>query len=179
MCVMCVLVRMDGAIRMPVLVRMFVLVIVHMRMIVGVSVLMLVLMIGGRDHINLGPSQTGTGDFAHLEASAHIQRCGSLFDQRERNARVNERTEQHVAADAGKALKISDSHGSRCNYAPRRMRTSAGSTAFKEPERKPVQSRVTYWKPAFRNSAEIRSIISVVNARGNSEREISIRASSP
>jgi len=40
-------------------------------------------------------------------------------------------------------------------YAPRRVRTSAGRIAFIEPERKPVQSSVTYWKPASFSAAVI------------------------
>ena len=154
-----VLMRMNRAIR----VRMFVAVIgvryVFVLMIVAVGVFMPArlagLLIRVDDDVNLRSRDSAASHLAHFEARTHVQGRSGLLEQGERNAGVHQRAEQHVAADAGEAIEIGNSHRENCNYAPRRISTSAGSTAFNEPDRKPVQSSVTYWKPALRKAAEI------------------------
>src|SRR6201998_4385105 len=42
---------------------------------------------------------------------SQIQRRSGLFKQIKRHTRIHKRAKQHVAADAGEALQISDSHG--------------------------------------------------------------------
>ena len=54
-----------------------------------------------------------------------------------------------------------------------------GSNAFIEPERKPSRSSVTYEKPSALKIRVSSVAISMVIARGNSSRAISIRAISP
>src|SRR6476646_6217845 len=61
--------------------------------------------------INLGARETATHHLAHFEPSSDVQLRRRLFEQGKRNARVDKSAEQHVAADAGEALQISDSHG--------------------------------------------------------------------
>ena len=139
------------------------------------------------DHVHLGGGQSAAAHLARLQPRAYIQRGGGFLKARERNARIQQGAQQHVAAYAGKTLQVSNSHrfvilNGRPRitlYAPRRARTSAGRIAFIDPERKPAQSRVTYWKPAFLSAAEIESSISMAKARGSSARAISTRASSP
>ena len=105
MLVMGVLVRVHRAVRMAVLMRVFVLVILHVRVF-----LMLVFVGGMRNYVNLRSGQTGAGDFSHLQARTDIEGRRGPFEYGERDARVDERTKQHVAANAGKALQITDSH---------------------------------------------------------------------
>ena len=63
------------------------------------------------DDIDLGSGKAAAAYLAHLETCANVQ-CGScLFKQGKGHARIYKRAKQHVAADAGEALQISDSHG--------------------------------------------------------------------
>ena len=62
------------------------------------------------DDIDLGSSQPATTDLVHLKACTDIERRSRLFKQRKRHARIHKRAKQHVAADAGEAFQISDSH---------------------------------------------------------------------
>ena len=63
-------------------------------------------------HIDLRSSNTATADLAHLEARAHVQRRCCFGKHLKRNARIDKRAQQHIAADAGEALQISNSHAS-------------------------------------------------------------------
>lgn len=64
-------------------------------------------------HIHLGSRDTAAAHLAHLEARTHIQRGSRLLKQAERSAGIHKGAKQHVAADAGKALQISNAHRSR------------------------------------------------------------------
>jgi hypothetical protein len=57
-----------------------------------------------RNHVNLGCGQAAAAHLAHLKARAHVQRGRRFFKAAEGNARVHQGAQQHVAADAGKAL---------------------------------------------------------------------------
>ena len=123
MCVfVLVIVRVNCAIRMSVLVRMLWGMFVRMRrlgMAVAVAVCVLcfvvrMIMYGGivLDHyIDLGAGQPAAAYLAHFQVSADVERNCCLFKQGKRYARIHKRAKQHVAADAGEALQISDSHG--------------------------------------------------------------------
>ncbi len=63
------------------------------------------------DDVDLGSGKAAAAHLAHLETGTHIQCCSCFFKQGKRHARIDERAKQHVAADAGEALQISDSHG--------------------------------------------------------------------
>ena len=63
------------------------------------------------DHVNLGSCEAAAADSPHFEMRAEIQRGRCFFEQGKRHARIHKRAKQHVAADAGEALQISDSHG--------------------------------------------------------------------
>jgi hypothetical protein len=52
------------------------------------------------DDIDLGPYDAAAAHLAHLEMSANIERSSCLFKQVKRHARIDERAQQHVAADA-------------------------------------------------------------------------------
>ena len=54
-----------------------------------------------------------------FECCADIQRLRGLFKQRAGNTGVHEGAQKHVAADSGKAFKISNSHGSYCHASQR------------------------------------------------------------
>jgi len=62
------------------------------------------------DDIDLGSGQPPSTHLAHLEARTYVERRGRLFKQGKRHARIYKRAKQHVAADAGETLQISDSH---------------------------------------------------------------------
>ena len=141
----------------------------------------------GRQHVHFGCGQPPAGHLAQAKLRAHIERGRGLRQGGKGNACIDKGAQQHVAADARKTLQITNSHRDvilTCRpggilYAPRRVSTSTGKTAFIEPVRKPAQSRVTYWKPLRLRAAVIWSSISIESARGNSSRAISTRASSP
>ena len=62
------------------------------------------------DDIDLGSGQPAAADLAHFEMRANVQRSSRFLEQGKRHACIDKRAEQHVAADAGEALQISDSH---------------------------------------------------------------------
>ena len=64
------------------------------------------------NHVYLGSGQAATVHLAHLQTRAHIQRGRRFFETTEGNARIHKSTKQHIAADARKALKITNSHRS-------------------------------------------------------------------
>jgi hypothetical protein len=98
----------------------FVLVVVMVIMMMGVIVLMIVSMgriHGGcilgrfrRNYIDFGSGDSAAQHFAHFDARAYVERRGCFLEEREGDARINKRAEQHVAADAGKTLQIAYSH---------------------------------------------------------------------
>jgi hypothetical protein len=66
-----------------------------------------------RLYIHFGSGNSATAHLAHLEARTHIQRGSRLLKQAERNACIHKGAKQHIAADAGKALQVSNAHRSR------------------------------------------------------------------
>ena len=64
----------------------------------------------GCNDVHLGCGQAAAAHLAHLEARAHIQHCRCLFKAGEGDARIHQGAEQHIAADAGKALQITYTH---------------------------------------------------------------------
>ena len=112
---MCVWMLMVMRMRMAVRMRIALAVGVFVGMIVSVfrSVRVNVMMgIFARHHIDLGSGDSAAAHFAHLEARAYIQRRSRLSQSFKGNACIDKRAEQHVAADAGEALQISNSHAS-------------------------------------------------------------------
>lgn len=52
-----------------------------------------------REHVHLGRCQPAAAHLAQLQARAHVERGCRLFKQRERDPRVDQRAQKHVAAD--------------------------------------------------------------------------------
>jgi hypothetical protein len=108
MCVrMLMVMRMRMAVRMRIALAVGVFVSVFRSVRVSVMV-----GIFARHHIDLGSGDSAAAHFAHLEARAYIQRRSRLSQSFKGNACIDKRAEQHVAADAGEALQISNSHAS-------------------------------------------------------------------
>ncbi len=104
----------------------FVLVIVRMRPVV-VAGFVLPMFLQLCDHIDFGSSESAASDFAHLKASADVECRGSLFKHGKGHARIDERAEQHVAADAGKAIQIANSHWENCKRRDQRAPAVVGA----------------------------------------------------
>ena len=66
-----------------------------------------------RDDVNFDRGQSAAAHLAHLQVRAHVQRRSGFLKGVKGNARVDKRAQQHVAAYAGKTLKISNSHRNR------------------------------------------------------------------
>jgi hypothetical protein len=82
-------------------VRLFVVMIVGVRVFVGVAmVVMIVVMFAGGDYVDLCSGEAAAHDLALLETSANVQRAGGFFKKGEGDAGVNQRAEQHVAANS-------------------------------------------------------------------------------
>ena len=62
------------------------------------------------EHIYFCPGESATDDLPLLQARAHMERGAGLFKNGKGNTRVHQSAQQHVAAYAGKTLKISNSH---------------------------------------------------------------------
>ena len=60
--------------------------------------------------VDFGSRNAATAHFAHLQPRAYVQRCSRLGKGVEWHARIDKRAKQHVAANAGEALQISNSH---------------------------------------------------------------------
>jgi uncharacterized membrane protein YedE/YeeE len=75
---------------------------VRFTVLMGVSIASLLAF--GRKDVDFGCGQGATAYFARLKAGINMQRRSGFFKAGEWYARINERTEQHVAADAGEAL---------------------------------------------------------------------------
>ena len=63
-----------------------------------------------RNHVHLGCGQAPAAHPTHLQARAHAQRSRCFFKTTEGNARIHQGAQQHVAAYAGKTLKITNTH---------------------------------------------------------------------
>src|ERR1017187_5045690 len=64
----------------------------------------------GGNYVHFGGSQTAATDFAHLQTRTHVERRGGLSQAGEGDAGIDQGTEEHVAANAGKTFKISNTH---------------------------------------------------------------------
>jgi hypothetical protein len=118
-----VLMRVHCAISVSVLVSVLVLVTVGVRMLVlvivnvRVGVIVLVdsfdvgvLVIGLGDDVDLGSGEAAAHDFAAFNARIDVQGCNSVFEHGKWDASIDEGSEEHVAADAGEAFEIGNSH---------------------------------------------------------------------
>lgn len=93
-------------------VRMFV-AMTFVALFVGVSIIpvaVLAMLLVRRDHVHLRRRKTAAHHLPLLKARAHIQGSGCLLKQGKRNPCIDQCAKKHVATDAGKTLKISNSH---------------------------------------------------------------------
>jgi len=127
-----------------------------------------------RDYVDFCRSNSAPGHLAHFEARAHVQ-CNRQSPPGTQTERPH--PPMHPAACRRLCRKntpdnqfasLSDFKLPALFYAPRRARTSTGRIAFSDPDRNPVQSSVTYWKPACLSALVIASSISIESARGSS-----------
>jgi hypothetical protein len=65
------------------------------------------------NYIHFGCGNPSAGHLANLETRANIQRSRRLFKAGKGNPGVNQCAQQHVAANAGKAFQISNTHRER------------------------------------------------------------------
>lgn len=63
-----------------------------------------------RQHIHFGSSNAAAAHFPHLEMRAYVQRRSRLGQCVERNSGIDKGAQQHVAADPGETLQISNAH---------------------------------------------------------------------
>jgi hypothetical protein len=63
-----------------------------------------------RQHIHFGRRESAAHHLACFQPRAHAQRGRRLRHQVKRNAGIDQCAQQHIAADAGKALEIPNSH---------------------------------------------------------------------
>ena len=96
-------------------VRVLVSVVMRMRMCVAVLMRMGMFMGFGRgsfmcEHIDFGGCQPATDHLARCDARADIQGRCRFGKYRNRNAGIDHGAEQHVAADAGKAVQVGNTH---------------------------------------------------------------------
>lgn len=63
---------------------------------------------GGRDPAAYYPR--------YFQPRPHVQSGNCVFEQLRRNSGIDEGAHEHVAADAGKTLKISDAHRKLTNF---------------------------------------------------------------
>lgn len=63
-----------------------------------------------RNDIHFGGGNSAAHHLAYFKTSAHLESGCGLLKQGKRNACVDQRAEQHVPADTGKAFQIANSH---------------------------------------------------------------------
>jgi hypothetical protein len=63
-----------------------------------------------RDHVYFGCGQTAAADLAHLQARAYVERRRSFFQAGKGKAGIDQRAQQHIAADSRKAFEVGNSH---------------------------------------------------------------------
>jgi hypothetical protein len=61
-------------------------------------------------HIHFGGGQTAAGQSAHFKVRADVERRGGFYEGCEGNAGIDKGAQHHVAAYAGKTLKICSTH---------------------------------------------------------------------
>ena len=64
----------------------------------------------GRKHVDFRRGNTAAAHLARFEPRAYIERGRRFGKVAEGNTGIDQRAQQHVAANAGKALQISNSH---------------------------------------------------------------------
>ena len=64
----------------------------------------------GCNHVHFNCSQPATAHLAHLQPRTNVQRSGCLRQTGEGDARIHQGSQQHIAADARKAFKITNTH---------------------------------------------------------------------
>ncbi len=62
------------------------------------------------DHVHLRRRNPAAVYGRKPQGRAKVQRQHGLFEQGAGNARIHKSTQQHVSADSGETIKISDSH---------------------------------------------------------------------
>jgi hypothetical protein len=62
------------------------------------------------EHVNLRCTDAAAIDGRESERGSDVQGLRGLFQQRARDARIDQRAEHHVSADAGETFKITDTH---------------------------------------------------------------------
>ena len=97
--------------------------------------------------IDLGRLNATAAYPGNAKLSSQPQRSCRSLEQIDGGACIDQRAHQHVAADAGEALQVSDPHRSQSPVPEvgmaKPVSTSMGSTSFMDPERYPSQSRET------------------------------------
>ena len=110
-------------VRMTVLVQMcmFMLMIMRVRMMVLMRLVRMIAvrsmlldrscrMVFAREHIHFGSGQAASHHLARLEPAAHIQCCRCVRKDAQRYPGIDDSAQQHVAADAGKAIQVANTH---------------------------------------------------------------------
>lgn len=85
-------------------------VIVRVFMIVLVIGFEMMVMVVGDDDVHFCGGESAAHDLALFETGADVEGLGGLFEEREGDACIDESTEEHVAANAGEAFEITDTH---------------------------------------------------------------------
>lgn len=83
---------------------------VIVRVLMLVIVVMLTLMIAGSNDVHFRGGEAAAHDLTLFKTGADIEAFGGFFKEREGYARIDERAEEHVAADAREAFQIADTH---------------------------------------------------------------------
>jgi hypothetical protein len=150
-------------VRVTVCVPVFVSVFVRVAVGLGVSVRMILMVVVVRmtgsfgelsvfEDVDLGGANAAAVHVVDVQFSSYIESFGSSLQEFGGDSGIDERSQEHVSADAGKAFEISDTHrffnslnlcfeGAKgyssavVDVFPERRRTSTGRTSFMDPER--------------------------------------------
>ena len=80
---------------------------------VGMGVLVVRMFFSGSladENLDLGRAQTAAHHLARFESGAHLECARSVGKKSEGNTGIDHRAQQHVAADSGKAVQITNTH---------------------------------------------------------------------
>src|ERR1035441_7289309 len=86
-------------------------------------------------HVYLGAGDSAAIYLLDAEGRADIERCSCVVEHLRRHAGVDQRTQEHVARDPGKAVKIDNTHHEVSLERGAEAIADAGSTSFMEPVR--------------------------------------------
>jgi hypothetical protein len=135
-----------------------------------------------RQHVHLGRRQSAAHHRACFQARAHAQRGCRLRHSLKRDTGIDQRAQQHIAADAGKALKVSNSHRVVIVNCRRKGGRKRGNRWGKTWQWLGKRIRHRVWpvlQPAESRSQVFRSL-SLIESRCNRASHIdSLRASAP